>query len=105
MQRTVVINIVGLTEALIGEHTPKIREFRQRGAMAHIEPALPAVTCTAQANYLTGFKPSRHGIVGNGWYNRELSEVHFWKQSNQVVRGRKIWDDLRRTNPSFTCAN
>ena len=72
MKRTAVINVVGLTEALIGEHTPRIAEFRKRGALAHIAPAFPAVTCTAQSNYLTGKNPSQHGIVGNGWFNREL---------------------------------
>ena len=105
MQRLAVINVVGLTEALIGEHTPRLAEFRRRGALAHIAPAFPAVTCTAQSNYLTGATPSQHGIVGNGWYNRELSEVHFWKQSNHLVQADKIWDDLRARRPNFTCAN
>ena len=36
-----------------------------------------AVTCSAQSTYLTGLSPSEHGIVGNGWYNRELAEVQF----------------------------
>jgi predicted AlkP superfamily pyrophosphatase or phosphodiesterase len=95
MKRVAVINVVGLTEALIGEHTPRIAEFSRRGAVAHIAPAFPAVTCTAQSNYLTGKTPSEHGIVSNGWFNRELSEVQFWKQSNHVVHGGKIWDALR----------
>src|SRR5882724_1526450 len=96
MNRVAVINVVGLTEALIGEHTPRIAEFRKRGALAHIAPAFPAVTCTAQSNYLTGKLPRDHGIVGNGWHNRELSEVQFWKQSNHIVHGKKIWDALRK---------
>ncbi|MGA9451346.1 MAG: nucleotide pyrophosphatase/phosphodiesterase family protein [Verrucomicrobiia bacterium] len=96
MQSLAVINIAGLTEALIGEHTPRIAEFCQRGALADIAPAFPAVTCTAQSNYLTGTAPSQHGIVGNGWYNRELAEVQFWKQSNRLVHSPKIWDDLRK---------
>jgi predicted AlkP superfamily pyrophosphatase or phosphodiesterase len=95
MNRLAVINVVGLTEALIGEYTPRIAEFRKRGALAHIAPAFPAVTCTAQSNYLTGKTPSQHGIVGNGWFNRELAEVQFWKQSNHIVQGKKIWDALR----------
>jgi predicted AlkP superfamily pyrophosphatase or phosphodiesterase len=95
MNRLVVINVVGLTEALIGEHTPRISAFRQGGALACIAPAFPAVTCTAQSNYLTGKTPSEHGIVGNGWYNRELAEVQFWKQSNHLVQSPKIWDALR----------
>ena len=95
MNRLSVINVVGLTEALIGEHTPRIAEFRRRGALAHIAPAFPAVTCTAQSNYLTGQPPALHGVVGNGWFHRELAEVQFWKQSNHLVQSRKIWEDLR----------
>jgi predicted AlkP superfamily pyrophosphatase or phosphodiesterase len=105
VNRLAVINVVGLTEALIGEHTPRLAEFRKRGALAHIAPAFPAVTCTAQSNYLTGKLPAEHGIVGNGWFNRELAEIHFWKQSNRVVHGQKIWDELRARDPKFTVAN
>ena len=104
MKRTAVINVVGLTEALIGPHTPKLAEFVRLGALARIAPAFPAVTCTAQSNYLTGKVPSAHGIVGNGWYNRELAEVQFWRQSNHLVQGEKIWDELRARVPNFTCA-
>ena len=109
MNRLAVINVVGLTEALIGKHMPRIAEFRRRGALAHIAPAFPAVTCTAQSNYLTGKKPSEHGIVGNGWFNRELAEVQFWKQSNHLVHGQKIWDALREKfeirNSKFEISN
>ncbi|HSY19744.1 MAG TPA: alkaline phosphatase family protein, partial [Candidatus Acidoferrales bacterium] len=105
MKRLAAINVVGLTEALIGEYTPRIAEFMKRGALSRIAPAFPAVTCTAQTNYLTGATPAQHGIVGNGWHNRELAETHFWKQSNRVVQAPKIWDDLRTHVPNFTAAN
>ena len=104
MNRTAAINVVGLTESLIGKNTPKIREFLQRGSKANITPAFPAVTCTAQSSYVTGATPAQHGIVGNGWYDRELAEVQFWKQSNRIVHGQKIWDELRAIDPKFTCA-
>jgi predicted AlkP superfamily pyrophosphatase or phosphodiesterase len=104
LNRTAVINVVGLSESLLGAHTPRIEAFRERGALRRIVPAFPAVTCTAQSNYLTGLPPANHGIVGNGWYNRELAEVHFWKQSNHVVGARKLWDVLREQDPNFTCA-
>jgi predicted AlkP superfamily pyrophosphatase or phosphodiesterase len=103
MNRLAVINVVGLTESLIGEHTPRITEFRKRGALAQIAPAFPAVTCTAQSNYLTGKLPSQHGIVGNGWYNRELAEIQFWKQSNHLVQSPKIWDAFRAKTPDARC--
>ena len=107
MNRLAIINVVGLTELLIGEHTPRIAEFRGRGALAQISSAFPAVTCTAQSNYLTGKRPSEHGIVGNGWFHHELAEVHFWKQSNHVVQSPKIWDALKSAagNQQLTTAN
>ena len=104
MQRTVIINVVGLTGRLIGDHTPAIRSFLERSKSAVIEPAFPALTCTAQATYLTGQRPESHGIVGNGWYDRTLAEHQFWKQSNHLVKGEKLWEALRKEDPSFTCA-
>src|SRR5436305_4108272 len=104
MNGTAVLNVVGLTESLLGPSTPRINYFLQSAAKATITPAFPAVTCTAQSNYLTGTTASQHGIVGNGWYHRELAEVQFWKQSNHLVTGRKVWEELRNMDPSFTCA-
>jgi predicted AlkP superfamily pyrophosphatase or phosphodiesterase len=103
MTRTAVLNVVGLTERLLGA-TPRIAEFLRRGALTNIVPSFPAVTCTAQSTYLTGTPPAQHGIVANGWYDRELAEVQFWKQSNHLVVGRKIWEELRELQPGFTCA-
>lgn len=104
MQRTAILNVVGLTTRLIGDHTPAIRAFLERNRFARIEPVLPAVTCTAQSTYLTGKLPRDHGIVANGWYDREYDEHRFWKQSNHLVRGEKLWEALRRLDPEFTCA-
>lgn len=105
MQKTVVINVVGLTKRLIGEFTPRIKAFMESGAAAPIKPVLPAVTCTAQSTYLTGKLPEDHGIVGNGWYFKEEPEVKFWRQSNQLVRAEKIWEAMKKEDPDFTCAN
>src|SRR5262245_42284404 len=104
MTRTAVINVVGLTERLLGPDTPSISSFLQKGKKALVTPAFPAVTCTAQSTYVTGLPPSQHGIVANGWYHRELAEVQFWKQSNHLVHGRKLWEELRALAPDFTCA-
>jgi predicted AlkP superfamily pyrophosphatase or phosphodiesterase len=105
MTRTAVINVVGLTPSLLGSAaTPHLNRFLNSGKMVPITPTFPAVTCSAQSTYLTGLTPTEHGIVGNGWYNRELAEVQFWKQSNHLVHGRKLWEELRQENPAFTCA-
>ena len=42
MQRTAILNVVGLTPRLIGEHTPKIRAFMERQRIARVQPGLPA---------------------------------------------------------------
>ena len=104
MKRTAVLNVVGLSQSCLGDATPNLNAMIQAGSKALITPAFPAVTCTAQSNYLTGNTPAGHGIVGNGWYNRELAEVQFWKQSNHLVHGKKLWEELREQHPGFTCA-
>ena len=105
MKRTAILNIVGLTRRLIGEATPNLARFAAGGSLRTVRPAFPAVTCTSQATYLTGLSPAGHGIVANGWYDRELAEVHFWKQSNRLVSGKKLWEHARECDPGFTCAN
>jgi predicted AlkP superfamily pyrophosphatase or phosphodiesterase len=105
MARTVVINVVGLTPKLIGAHTPQIKQWADRAAIASVTPTLPAVTCTMQATYLTGKTPRDHGIVANGWYFREECEVKFWRQSNRLVQAPKIWELAKQQDESFTCAN
>ncbi len=44
---------------------------------------------------LTGLPPREHGIVGNGWYFRDTSEIRFWQQSNSLIQGEKVYDGLR----------
>jgi predicted AlkP superfamily pyrophosphatase or phosphodiesterase len=105
MQRTAVIDVVGLTPGLLGEHTPFLTQWAAQGQVARVRPVLPAVTCSAQATYLTGQYPRAHGIVGNGWYFADECEVKFWRQSNKLVQGPKLWEVARQRNPAFTCAN
>ena len=102
---TLVINAVGLTPALLGQHTPNLTALVNAGSSAAIGPVLPAVTCSVQATYLTGTLPQEHGIVGNGWYSRENAEVKFWKQSAMLVQRPRLWEEARRIDPAFTVAN
>lgn len=99
----VVIDVVGLTPALLA-HAPALHRLADEGFLATVDPVLPAVTCTAQSSMLTGVPPREHGIVGNGWYFRDLAEVFFWRQANRLVRGEKVWEAARRRVPGFTCA-
>lgn len=97
LNRVAVLNIVGLTAGTFsGGRAPRLAEFaRQCGGVRPMQAALPAVTCTVQSCMLTGRMPAQHGIVGNGWFDRSYQEVNFWKQSNHLVEGPKVWDTLR----------
>ena len=100
MAKVLVLNVAGVTPRLL-KHMPRLAAL---GDVAPLTPPLPAVTSTCQATMLTGLEPSGHGIVANGWYFRDLSEVWFWRQSNRLVSGEKIWEAGRRIDPSFSCA-
>lgn len=105
MNKTVVLNVVGLTPGLIGENTPFLSEWFSGKNVSSVKSVLPAVTCSVQATYLTGKMPEEHGIVGNGWYFREMDEIKFWRQSNKLIQARKIWEQAKQEDPDFTCAN
>lgn len=102
---TAVILVVGLTRSVIGDHTPRLAAFTRAGVLRTLTPAFPAVTCSVQAGMTTGAAPAHHGIVGNGWYDRALGEVHFWKQSSGLVESEKVWETARRRDPSVTTAS
>lgn len=106
MHPTAVLNIVGLVPSLLGDGMPSVSAFARRcGGVRSVIPDLPAVTSTVQASMLTGVRPSQHGIVGNGWFDRSLNEVHFWKQSDALVQAPRVWHAARQRDASFTCAN
>jgi predicted AlkP superfamily pyrophosphatase or phosphodiesterase len=105
MNRTVVLDIVGLTAEFLDSRMPRLAEWAAKRRVSTISPALPAVTCTAQATFYTGELPAQHGIVGNGWYFRDDYEIHFWRQSNRLVQAPKLRDVARRHDPQFTFAN
>lgn len=105
MHKTVVLNVVGLTPDLVGESTPFLSGWFAGKNIASIQSMLPAVTCSVQATYLTGVMPDRHGIVGNGWYFREMDEIKFWRQSNKLIQAPKIWEAAKQEDPEFSCAN
>lgn len=100
----VVIDVVGLTPSMLGRDTPRITEIANRGFAAPMQTVLPAVTCSVQSTLLTGTLPRDHGIVGNGWYFRDLAEVLFWRQSNYLVRGERVYQAARQRHPGFSTA-
>ncbi|MFM7920196.1 MAG: alkaline phosphatase family protein, partial [Planctomycetaceae bacterium] len=99
-----VINIVGLTPEMIGSETPHLQRLASTGFQRPLQTVLPAVTCSVHATLLTGRMPAEHGIVANGWYFRDLAEVGFWKQSNHLIQGEKLYQTAARRDPTHRTA-
>jgi len=97
----VVICCVGLTHAHLGSATPQLTALASRGFAAPMSGVIPAVTTTAQTSLITGVLPQEHGIVGNGWHFRDLGEIWFWRQSQQLIQAPSCWDIIRRTRPAL----
>jgi predicted AlkP superfamily pyrophosphatase or phosphodiesterase len=100
----VVVDAVGLTPRAL-KHMPRVSKLGADGFVAPLDPIVPAVTCSVQSTFLTGKLPSEHGIVGNGWYFRDLGEVFLWRQHNKLVQAEKVWETARRSQPGFRVAN
>ncbi|MDA0184576.1 alkaline phosphatase family protein [Solirubrobacter phytolaccae] len=100
----VVVDAVGLTPRAL-KHMPRTAKLGATGFQAALDPIVPAVTCSVQASFVTGKQPTDHGIVGNGWYFRDLGEVFLWRQHNKLVQGEKVWETARRAKSDFRVAN
>ena len=83
-----VLDVVGLTPRALAD-MPRLRALAEQGSRAALATVLPAVTCSVQSTLLTGSMPAEHGVVGNGWFFRDLGEVMFWRQPNSLVADRK----------------
>jgi len=104
MKRLMVINVVGLAPGHIGPQTPHLERLAREGFSRPLGTILPAVTCSVQATFLTGRPPREHGIVGNGWYFHDLSEILFWRQANALIQSEKVYEAARRRDPRHTTA-
>jgi predicted AlkP superfamily pyrophosphatase or phosphodiesterase len=103
----VLIDAVGLTCRLL-PHAPRLSALAQAGWMRPLVEVVPAVTCTAQATFLTGKSPQEHGIVGNGWLWRDTAEIRFWQQSNRLLQREPIYQTAKKQRAArgkgFRCA-
>lgn len=104
MRRVLLLDVVGLTPRALAQ-MPRLSRLASGGWQSRLDTVLPAVTCSVQSTMLTGLAPAQHGAVGNGWYFRELGEVHLWRQHNRLVTGEKLWETARRADPDYTAAN
>lgn len=99
-----ILDVVGLTLDMLGPNTPHLKRLADDGFARPMGTVLPAVTCSAQSTILTGTLPREHGIVANGWHFRDLSEVLFWRQSNRLVHGERLYDAGKQRDSGYTTA-
>ena len=104
MKPVLLLNVVGLTAKALRQ-MPRLSRLASQGWSSELATVLPAVTCTVQSTMLTGLSPAQHGIVGNGWYFRELGDVFLWRQHNMLVSGENIWEAARRQHPAYRAGN
>jgi predicted AlkP superfamily pyrophosphatase or phosphodiesterase len=105
--RVLLIDAAGLSYRFLQrpDAAPAIRAIaRDGGTFAALRPSFPAVTCAVQAALTTGVCPDRHGIVANGFFDRDRLRPAFWDQSDRLVQAERIWTTARRRAPGFRCA-
>lgn len=103
-KRVAVLNVVALTSEAL-KQMPFLSNWAANKKIQNFPPAFPALTCPAQSTYITGLPPEQHSCIANGWYSRKMSEHQFWKQSNKLVQGPRIWEELQQKfGKDFTCA-
>src|SRR5258706_11078063 len=102
----VVLNVVGLSPRHFErpELIPHLAALAKRGALRPMRPSFPAVTCSVQATLLRGTPPSEHGIIANGYFDRETFEVKFWEQPAALVQSPRLWDILKTRRPDLKTA-
>ena len=99
-----VVDIVGLRPADLAD-APGLAGIADGGGRSGpLSTIVPAVTCSVQSSVLTGTMPRDHGVVGNGWYFRDLAQIWFWRQSNRLVEGKKIYDYGLEAESEYRCA-
>jgi predicted AlkP superfamily pyrophosphatase or phosphodiesterase len=105
IEHVIVIDIVGLEEKhLNSKLLPTISALAEKGESSKMKPVFPAVTSTVQTSFLSGEYPNRHGIISNGFMERNTYNVLFWEQYNSLVQVPRIWDFIKSKNINFKTA-
>jgi predicted AlkP superfamily pyrophosphatase or phosphodiesterase len=95
MQRILVVQVAALGHRFLVDNNDGLSlaglQFKS------LQSIFPAVTCSVQSTMRTATLPSEHGMVGNGFYHRDLAKPMFWEQSSQLCQGERIWDSFRKS--------
>ncbi len=99
-------NIVGLSPELLNKliRMPGFSKLMEIGQKTDLEPVFPCLTLPGQASFSTGTYPSGHGIIANGFFDRDRFEVGFWEQYRSLVQAEPVWECIKRENPGLKTA-
>jgi predicted AlkP superfamily pyrophosphatase or phosphodiesterase len=100
-----VLNAATLSPAAVAAHAPNLKRLAAEGALRALKTTFPSLSSSSHATMLTGQPPSVHGIVGNGWYERQYAKICMWNRSSHLIEAETIWDAARKREPGFRCAN
>lgn len=105
-KKVIVIDVVGLSPRHFeaSEKMPAIASLLNHGRLFRMKPVFPPVTLPVQASLTTGVYPQVHGVVANGFYFPETFQVAFWEQAAGLVQAERIWDRLKKNDPSLKTA-
>lgn len=70
-----------------------------RGAIVDLEPAFPGLAASSFATMVTGVGPSRHGIIGNTYFDRETRQVVRPPLPDSANLAPKLWERLSNARP------
>ncbi|NKC16070.1 MAG: alkaline phosphatase family protein [Gammaproteobacteria bacterium] len=105
MRKLLLLNLAALSPAEISDATPNLKALAAAGTLSPLREAFPSLTCPSHVTMLTGAAPTVHGIVGNGWYDRQHAKVFMWNRSAHHIEAQPLWEAAREQSPGFTCAN
>ncbi len=104
-EHLIFLSVAGLRSKDIDQATtPTLHAWANRGALAELVPTFPCVTSCVQASMWTGTPPAAHGVIANGFYQRDRRAVEFWVGRNDMIAGEQVWDAVHATRPGFSSA-
>ncbi len=101
-----VINVAALAPQYLDnlEELPAFSRLIKNGKQARMKPVFPCLTLPCQASLTTGTYPNRHGIIANGFFDRDRLEVSFWDQYRSLLEARPFWERLKEAKPKLKTA-
>jgi len=89
----IVLSLAGFSPSLLTSgNCPAIAAYAETCGWSAMTPALPALTLPMQATLTTGAVPGEHGIVANGFFDRNYLEHRFWSASSGLLDRHRVFE-------------